>query len=62
MDVNTDGKFQGLLLGALLESVVVIEIDKNEGTEIGFWGKKVLDTKFKDIYIFSLGTYDGTNL
>ena len=50
------------MLGALLGSVVVLEIVNNEGTEIVIWSDKVLGTTFGAIYIFSLGTYNSTDM
>ena len=47
------------MLGDLLGSIVGLEIDNNEGTELGFWYVKVLGATFGSMDRFSLGTYDG---
>ena len=47
------------MLGALLGSIVGLEIDNNEGTELGLWYVKVLGATFGSMDKFSLGKCDG---
>ena len=37
-----------------------LELGKNEGTELGFYDRKVIGTTIGDLDRFTLGTYDVT--
>ena len=48
-ELITEGKFEGLLLGDWLVSVVGLVIGFNKGTVLGSWYQKVLGTTLGDL-------------
>ena len=59
---TTDGNLEGLLLGAWLLSLYVIELSTDVGNGIVLYDGKFIVTTLGDLYGISLVTYDGTVL
>ena len=55
---NKDDKFDGLFIGAWIGSVYVLELDTNEGNELGLPDEKVLGATLGAAEWPIIGTYD----